>query len=249
MILDSGATSHFLTTAAPESDITPTTTPIIARLPNGERVHSTHTCTLDLLSLPHIAHAAHIIPGLALHSLLSIVTLCNAGCIVNFTKIGCTISYHGHTIVCGHKYRQTGLWLIPLSEDATAPRDNILPQTNELVANVAATSSATEYARYVHQLLCSPPAATLLRALNKSGELKTIPGLTPTLIRTHLPCSTAINKGHMRCHRVNTASTCNNHADVLARAEVDRMFLTHEACAMQGLFCFATLAHANTGTM
>jgi hypothetical protein len=108
-ILDSGATSHFLTTDAPALNITPTTKPINARLPYGERVQSTHTCTLDLPSLSHSARAAHIIPGLASHSLLSAVTLCNAGCIVNFTKIGCTITYWGRTIVCGHKCTRIGL--------------------------------------------------------------------------------------------------------------------------------------------
>jgi hypothetical protein len=56
-----------------------------------------------------------------------------------------------------------------------------------MAANVEATSSAAEYARYIHQLLCSPPAATLLHALDKSKELMTILGLTPVLIRAHLP--------------------------------------------------------------
>ncbi len=54
----------------------------------------------------------------------------------------------------------------------------------------------------------------------------------------------------MQHHHANTASTHNNHADViLARAEVNKMFPTHEACAMQDMFCFAALADANTGTM
>ncbi len=34
--LDSGATSHFLMTNVPATNIVPTTKPIIARLPNGE---------------------------------------------------------------------------------------------------------------------------------------------------------------------------------------------------------------------
>ena len=51
-ILDSGATSHFLTTDAPATNIVPATVPLIARLPNGDKVQSTHTCTLDLPDLP-----------------------------------------------------------------------------------------------------------------------------------------------------------------------------------------------------
>jgi hypothetical protein len=90
-ILDSGATSHFLTTNAPATNICSTAIPLVARLPNGNKVQSTHTCTLDLPDLPIAARHAHIIPGLALHSLLSVVTMCNAGCKVTFTKIGCSI--------------------------------------------------------------------------------------------------------------------------------------------------------------
>jgi hypothetical protein len=85
-ILDSGARSNFLTTNAPATNIISATVPLVARLPNSNKVQSTHTCTLDLPTLPIGAGAAHIIPGLAYHSLLSIVTMCNDGCMVTFTK-------------------------------------------------------------------------------------------------------------------------------------------------------------------
>jgi hypothetical protein len=72
--LDSGSTSHLVTTNVPATNILPTDVPIVACLSNGEHVRSTHMCTLDIPSLPHSACAAHIIPtSLALHSLLSIV--------------------------------------------------------------------------------------------------------------------------------------------------------------------------------
>jgi hypothetical protein len=119
-----------------------------------------------------------------------------------------------------------------------------------MVANVDATSSATKYARYVHQPLCLLPAATLLLALNKSTKLQAIPGFTSLLICSHLPKSTATNKGHMRRQCSNTASTRNKHADVvLARAKVNRMFPAHKACAVQDMFCFAALAHTKTSTI
>ncbi len=142
--------------------------------------------------------------------------------------------------------------MIPLTEITTPPTS--MPTTSpisiELAPNVDATSLVTKYARYIHQLLCSPPAATLLLAHEKSTELQTIPGLTPALICSHLTRSTATDKGHMHRHRSNTASTRNKHADViLARAEVDRMFPAHEACAAQDMFCFAALADAMTSTM
>jgi hypothetical protein len=91
-ILDSGVTSHFLTTNAPTSNIIPASVPLIARLPNSDKVQSTHTCTLNLPDLPAGARVAHIIPGLASHSLLSVVAMCNARCTVTFTKINCTFT-------------------------------------------------------------------------------------------------------------------------------------------------------------
>jgi hypothetical protein len=90
-ILNSGAMSHFLTTSTPATNILPNAVPIIARLPNGNQAHSTHMCMLDIPPLPPGACVAHIIPGLALHLLLSVVTMCKAGCTITFSKIGCTI--------------------------------------------------------------------------------------------------------------------------------------------------------------
>jgi hypothetical protein len=96
------------------------------------------------------------------------------------------------------------------------------PLSITMAANVNATSSATKYACYAHQLLCSLPAATLLHALATSTKLTTIPGLTPALIWSHLPCSMATNKGHMHCHCLHTASTCNNRTDIVqAQAKID----------------------------
>jgi len=54
----------------------------------------------------------------------------------------------------------------------------------------------------------------------------------------------------MRRHRSNTSSTQNNQNDIeAARSEVDHMFPQHEICAMQDVFCFATLVNTITGTM
>jgi hypothetical protein len=98
--------------------------------------------------------------------------------------------------------------------------------------------------------MCSWPASTLLRALDLSEELATIPGLTTTLIKNHLPCFSAAHKGHMQCHQANTASTRNMQAGIIAaRAEVDRMFPPQKICAMQDMFSFAALDNAITGTM
>jgi hypothetical protein len=252
-ILDSGATSHFLTSLAPATNITPTTNPIVARLPNGERVTSTHTCTLDIPALPAAARLAHIIPNLASHSLISVVTLCNAGCDITFGKIGCTISYRGRTVLCANKCTRTGLWMIPLTATTPLTTPTNAPTTDlpiVIAANVDATSTAAEYARFIHQALCSPTATTLLWALERSKELATIPGFTSRLVRTHLPLSTATDKGHMRCHRQGTRSTRSLQPAILdARCQVDELTPTEEICATHDIFCFAALTDLTTGTM
>jgi hypothetical protein len=55
--------------------------------------------------------------------------------------------------------------------------------TADVAANIDATSSVAKYARYIHQIMCFPPASTLLRALDLSEKLATISGLTTTLIK------------------------------------------------------------------
>ena len=51
-ILDSGATSHFLVTAAPTASVQVATNPLTVTIPDGSKVKSTHTCTLAIPELP-----------------------------------------------------------------------------------------------------------------------------------------------------------------------------------------------------
>ena len=46
-VADAGATSHFVLPGAPVINITPTKTPLIITLPDGQTLQSTHTCILD----------------------------------------------------------------------------------------------------------------------------------------------------------------------------------------------------------
>ena len=122
-ILDSGATSNFLVSTAPMSNVQPTMTPLTVKLPDGANIKSTATCTLALPNLPAKAREAHIIPGLSHHSLLLVVTLCNAGCDVKFTRIGCYVKHQSKIVMKGAKCTKTGLWMVPLRE--TIPQSPI----------------------------------------------------------------------------------------------------------------------------
>jgi hypothetical protein len=55
------------------------------RLPNGAVIASIHTANLDLPSLPTAASKAHILPGLAQHSLLSVGQMCDSLFAFTFT--------------------------------------------------------------------------------------------------------------------------------------------------------------------
>ena len=113
-ILNYGETSHFLVIAAPTTNRQEAKNPLSVKLPDGARVSSTHTCTLAIPEIPAKARIAHIIPGLAAHSLLSIVQLCNTGCEFGTTKIACTVHYRGRLILQGEKSSRTGIWMVPL---------------------------------------------------------------------------------------------------------------------------------------
>jgi hypothetical protein len=98
--------------------------------------------------------------------------------------------------------------------------------------------------------LGSPPATKLIQALKLSRELATIPGLTAYLINTHLPYSTATDKGHMRCYHQGIQFTQTMQLAIIqAWRNVNSLQPDKEICAAHDMFCFAALANLNTGTM
>jgi hypothetical protein len=132
----------------------------------------------------------------------------------------------------------------------TASINPAIPPPTVIAGNVEATSSAAGYACYIHQALCSHPATTLIQALKQSRELATTPGLMAHLINTHLPYSTATNKGCLgHHHQVIQSTHTMQPAIIQAQRNVDSLKPIKEICAAHDMFCFATLANLNTGTM
>ena len=64
--------------------IHPARNPLLITLPDGQFLESTHTCEFNAPWLPASAHQAHIVPGLAHTSLVSIKLLCEAECKVSY---------------------------------------------------------------------------------------------------------------------------------------------------------------------
>ena len=197
-----------MVTPAPITNITPAINPLSVKLPDGACVSSTHTCTLTLPQLPTWVREGHIIPGLASHSLMSVVKLCNAGCEVTLTDIDCQIKHLGRIVLRGSKFTRKGLWMIKLTNTAKATpsirnphqiqTENTLfqPTTEHIINNVTPTSSKPVLVMYHHQTLGSLPVPTIAKACH-NNQLNTFLGLYSKLILHHLPPSRATAKGHM----------------------------------------------------
>ena len=126
------------------------------------------------------------------HSLVSVVTLCNAECRVIFEDwgIGVTVTYGRKVVMEGNKCTKTGLWIVPIKDKANSSKRAIFMHvnnpndthvwcksavnddmkahfggSNNFMTNVIQTSSKGELANYHHQLLSSPTMWSILNAL------------------------------------------------------------------------------------
>ena len=79
---------------------------ITVTLPDGSRVKSKEKCLLNIPDLPSNARHGYVIPSLAAHSLVSVVTLCDAGCEITFTKYDVKVRYKGKTILTEKSARE-----------------------------------------------------------------------------------------------------------------------------------------------
>ena len=113
-VADAGATGHFVLPGTPVIDVLPTSNPITINLPDGSVIRSTHTCRINIPWLPESATRAHIVPGLAHMSLISIAVLCDVGCKVTYDNGECKIYFEGKIVWMGNRKPFTKLWVRPL---------------------------------------------------------------------------------------------------------------------------------------
>ena len=83
--------STFFGPRCPVKTIRVATKPLTINLPDGSQIKSTQECELDIPWLSPAARNAHIVPGLALTSLVSIKVLCDAGCKVGYDGNHCRV--------------------------------------------------------------------------------------------------------------------------------------------------------------
>jgi hypothetical protein len=172
----------------------------MVRLPNGATMESSHTAELVIPELNAAASKAHVFPGMANHSLLSVGQLCDEGYIVTFKHASVTIcDSEKSQILNGPRYSDTGLWRINLKQT-----NNHIPEP--IANNVYELRNTGALVHYLHKALFSPTKYTLLQAV-KDGHLITWPGLTENAIKKHLKLTPATSMGHMNQRRQNIRST------------------------------------------
>jgi hypothetical protein len=91
-----------------------TQTKLEVHIPNDATIASTHTATLNLPSLPNASRQAHILPGLAQHSLLYVGQMCDSVCAITLTANKVAVPHGETTILTGQRDKESGLWRAPL---------------------------------------------------------------------------------------------------------------------------------------
>jgi hypothetical protein len=110
-IVESGCIGHFLLVTAPCLNKVQSLNPLTVRLPNGATMESSHTDYLDIPELNAAASKAHVFPGMAHHSLLSVGKLCDEGYIVTFQQDTVTIcNSENSKLLSGPRDETTVLW-------------------------------------------------------------------------------------------------------------------------------------------
>jgi hypothetical protein len=190
------------------------------RLPNGAMMKSSHTAELNIPQLNAAASIAHVFPGMANHSLLSVRQLCNEGYIVTFKDASVTVcNSQKFQILSGPRDLDTGLWRINLKQDNQ--------QIHQPVANnMYELRNTGALVHYLHKALFSPTKSALLQAV-KNGHLVTWPGLTEDAIHKHLKLTPATVMGHMNQRRQNIKSTSKSQIADVPTSDTDLGTKTH----------------------
>jgi hypothetical protein len=162
--------------------------PINVTLPDGASIQSTHTCEFLLPQLPVAATKAHIVPGLATSSLLSVGQLVDANCSVKFDRTSVEVLHNHKIILEGLRDERNGLWTVDLQANNSHKDNDEKAKPNlksEQAHSVYECTKKWDVVRFLHAAAFSPVQDTWLKAI-RAGHFATWPGLTEDLVRKHL---------------------------------------------------------------
>ena len=228
-IADTGATSIFIMDGVDVVNKRVAPNPLRINLPDGRQVKSTHTCDIDIPGLPTVL-TGHVVPHLAVASLIGIRPLCKAGCIVTFDNDKCDVRYNGKIILRGLKDPASDLWTLPINPKDMrttlsrsspvidraphVPLNSPIHPAVDLAHFTHSIKTRSNGVKFAHQSLCSPKISTLLKAVRR-GFLKGCPNMNEQLILKYLNPSPATSKGHMKRPRHGIRSTSRHNTPPL----------------------------------
>jgi hypothetical protein len=136
-IPNTGATSIFIMEGVDIENKCLSLKPLTINLLDGTQVQSIHECNIHIPGLPTVL-TGHIVPHLAIASLIGIRPLCKAGCTVIFDDKKCDIVYNGNIILQGFKDPSTNLWMLPILKGVvgtTQQSDSVGPHSAHMVSS------------------------------------------------------------------------------------------------------------------
>jgi hypothetical protein len=136
--------------------------PLHVNMANGITIQSYHTSELLLSAFPPEAIRAHILPGLAHNSLISVGQLCDSGCDFIFTQDKVEVNKDVKLAMSGIRDQQSRLWRVDLE---TAPKSiykNACNHAHEI-------SNLKELINYIHATVL----ITVKSACKKQSKLET----------------------------------------------------------------------------
>ena len=210
MIVDSGATSHFMR-AEEKLPIIGASTKVVF-LPNGSTINASHKTELPFLSLSKKARQADVLPGLRQNSLVSVGKFSDASYTTIFHPHGEGVTVHKPGSFKLKVFRKpvlqgwrdgNGLWRLSRERQTTPVMRH---RRHEKAANVYSLPSIPQTIKYLHASAGFPTKDSWTKAI-RSGHYISWPGLTVEAASKHFPESVETQKGHMKKQRQNVRST------------------------------------------
>jgi hypothetical protein len=183
--------------------------PIYAKFPDGKKLMSIATSDLNINVFNPRARSAHIINGLATHSLLSCGQMCDTGYRVVFDKdkariIDGDVMVNRTVVMEGQRDQTTGLWTVQLDNKIQQVGSEYQKRSDEITKNVYEIRKVYDIIQYLHTDTGSPVPSMFIKAI-EAGNFMTWPTLTAQHVNTYLVKSEATIKGHMNQTRKNFA--------------------------------------------
>ena len=172
------------------------------QLPNGECIQAHSVGSLHLPNLP-TPLVAYIFKDTDLSlSLLSISSLCKAGCLAHFTDEKFIVTYNGCVVVDENKLKHDALWHVALPTTQTHSRASAAQY------HPAPTNSSTDdaFVRFMHAAFGSPAISSFATAI-KCNYMPFLSRLTSGILAANLPQTTSTALGHLDQIRQGQQST------------------------------------------